>query len=95
MEWFKNIIHLKHTKNYILLFGIFILINSLKALGNEDKLHYRKGLNTYDFEWSPNSKQILFQATEKFGADANYLDRSIYQVRAPGGTPRKLFETPG
>ena len=62
---------------------------------NSIELLFKKDLNTYDFEWSPNSKQILFQATEKFGADANYLDRSIYQVRAPGGTPRKLFETPG
>ena len=68
-------------------------IYSLK--NNSIELLFKKDLNTYDFEWSPNSKQILFQATEKFGADANYLDRSIYQVRAPGGTPRKLFETPG
>jgi len=68
-------------------------IYSLK--NNSIELLFKRNLNTYDFEWSPNSKQILFQATEKFGADANYLDRSIYQVRAPGGTPRKLFETPG
>ena len=61
MEWLKNITHLKHTKNYILLFGIFILINSLKALGNEDKLHYRKGLDTYDFE------NVYFQKSIPYG----------------------------
>ena len=61
MEWLKNITHLKHTKNYILLFGIFILINSLKALGNEDKLYYRKDLNTYDFE------NVYFQKSIPYG----------------------------
>ena len=43
--------------------------------------YYLKDLNTYDFEWSSNSKQILFKLLKNL-ADANYLDRSIYQVRA-------------
>ena len=34
MEWFKNITHLKHTKNYILLFGIFILIFAFNVNSN-------------------------------------------------------------
>ena len=53
-------------------------IYSLK--NNSIELLFKKDLNTYDFEWSPNSKQILFQATEKFGADANYLDLSLIHI---------------
>ena len=59
------------------------------------ELMFKKDINSYDFEWTPNSKHVIFQGTDKFGSDANYLDRSIYQVRAPSGTPRKLFDTPG
>ena len=64
-------------------------IDQLKSWADKSKSDFFSGNINQD----PAS--VAFQATEKFGADANYLDRSIYQVRAPGGTPRKLFETPG
>jgi len=47
------------------------------------------------FKWSSDSKTIVFQATDKTGADRDLLERSIYRVRVPSGNPKKVLETPG
>ena len=52
---FLNINYSKKPKYYIFLFGAFILINSIKVLASEDKLHIGKNNETYDFE------QVYFQ----------------------------------
>ena len=51
----------KKPKYYIFLFGAFILINSLKVLASEDKLHIGKNNETYDFE------QVYFQNSIPYG----------------------------
>lgn len=56
---------------------------------------FKQDLNVASFKWSPNSKSIVFQATEKTGADRDLLERSIYRVKAPKGIPKKILETPG
>ena len=47
------------------------------------------------FEWSEDSKFIVFQAAEKVDTDIEYLESSLYLVKAPSGNPRKIAETPG
>jgi|TARA_Y100000310_G_scaffold212179_1_gene212985 dipeptidyl aminopeptidase/acylaminoacyl peptidase len=56
---------------------------------------FKKDLNVASFVWAPDSKFIVFQATDKTGADRDLLERSIYRVKAPSGNPRKVLETPG
>ena len=48
-----------------------------------------------NFVWSPDSKFIIFQASEKVNIDQEYLESSIYLVKAPSGNPRKIIDTPG
>ncbi len=56
---------------------------------------FKKDLNMASFVWAPDSKSIIFQATDKTGADRDLLERSIYRVKAPSGNPKKVLETPG
>ena len=56
---------------------------------------FKQDLNVASFIWAPDSKTIVFQATEKTGADRDLLERSVYRVRVTGGNPRKVLETPG
>ena len=56
---------------------------------------FKQDLNVASFKWSSDSKTIIFQATDKTGADRDLMDRSIYRVRAPSGNPKKVLETPG
>ena len=56
---------------------------------------FKQDLNVASFKWSSDSKTIVFQATDKTGADRDLLERSIYRVRVPSGNPKKVLETPG
>ena len=56
---------------------------------------YKQNLKVGSFEWASDSKNIIFQATEKTGADRDLLERSIYRVKVPSGNPRKVLGTPG
>ena len=56
---------------------------------------FRQDLNVSLFEWSEDSKFIVFQAAEKVNTDIEYLESSIYIVKSPSGNPRKIAETPG
>ena len=70
-----------------------IWIHNVKT-GQTQKV-YKQNLNVGSFEWVSDSKNIIFQATEKTGADRDLLERSIYRVKVPSGNPRKVLETPG
>ena len=50
MEFLKKISHQKQTGNYIFLFVVFLLMNSLNVLASEKKFYFRKNQRTYDFE---------------------------------------------
>ena len=50
MELFKKITHSKKIIYYFFLLGFFLLFNSLKALGSQNKLHSRKDQIDYNFE---------------------------------------------
>ena len=55
MKFIKNIIYPKQPNYFMFLFGIFLSINTLKALGSEGKFYSKKNHKNYDFE------QIYFQ----------------------------------
>ncbi len=74
------------------------LYNRLWIYDVESKTYetiFRQDLHVSLFEWSPDSKFIIFQAAEKVNTDLEYLESSIYLVKAPSGNPRKITETPG
>ena len=74
------------------------LYNRLWIYDVESKTYetiFRQDLNVSLFEWSPDSKFIIFQAAEKVNTDLEYLESSIYLVKTPSGNPRKITETPG
>ena len=74
------------------------LYNRLWIYDIETKSHetiFRQDLNVSSFEWSEDSKFIVFQAAEKVDTDIEYLESSLYLVKAPSGNPRKIAETPG
>ena len=74
------------------------LYNRLWIYDLETKSHetiFRQDLNISNFVWSPDSKFIIFQASEKVNVDLEYLESSIYLVKAPSGNPRKIINTPG
>ena len=90
----------KMKKNGIdmIVMGESQLYNRLWIYDVESKTYetiFRQDLNVSLFEWSPDSKFIIFQAAEKVNTDLEYLESSIYLVKAPSGNPRKIAETPG
>ncbi len=50
MDFYKNINHSRRNNYYILLFGIFLLINSLKAFASEESFYSRLNQKSYNFE---------------------------------------------
>ena len=56
---------------------------------------FKQNLNVASFTWTPDSRSIVFQGTDKTGSDRDLLERSIYRVKAPNGIPRKVLETTG
>ena len=82
----------------MIVMGESQLYNRLWIYDVESKTYetiFRQDLNVSLFEWSPDSKFIIFQAAEKVNTDLEYLESSIYIVKAPSGNPRKIAETPG
>ena len=82
----------------MIVMGESQLYNRLWIYDVESKTYetiFRQDLNVSLFEWSPDSKFIIFQAAEKVNTDLEYLESSIYLVKAPSGNPRKIAETPG
>ena len=74
------------------------LYNRLWIYDVENKSYetiFRQDLNVSLFEWSEDSKFIVFQAAETVNTDIEYLESSIYIVKSPSGNPRKIAETPG
>lgn len=56
---------------------------------------YDNDLNLLDYRWGPDNRTIIFQATEKPGADPSLMFRKIYRVSIRGGRPRVICETEG
>jgi dipeptidyl aminopeptidase/acylaminoacyl peptidase len=48
-----------------------------------------------DFVWSPDSRTLAFQSTEKSDADSDLMYRRIFSVTVDGGTPRLVVPTEG
>ena len=58
-------------------------------------LIFNNDLHVHDFIWSEDSKTIVFQGTEKPGADPGLMDRVLFKVKIPRNRPRKILNTPG
>ena len=90
----------RRTEGYdMIVMGKEQLYNRLWIFDLETKSHetiFRQDLNVSNFVWSPDSKFIIFQASEKVNIDQEYLESSIcFLVKAPSGNPRKIIDTPG
>lgn len=53
------------------------------------------GLHVWDVVWTPDSRGLIFQATDVPRTDESYLDRKIYLQALPEGEAAPLTPTPG
>ena len=58
-------------------------------------LVFNDDLYVHDFIWSDNNKTIVFQATEKPGADLELMNRKLFKVKIPRNKPKQIISTPG
>jgi len=65
-----------------------------KKTGKSKQL-FKNDLNVWNFRWTPNSRSIVFQATDSPGADPSLMFKRIYRVALQGGRPEKICETKG
>jgi len=52
-------------------------------------------LSVWDFEWSPDGKQLVIQASKTPKTDDSYMFKKLYLVPLEGGEPKLLCETEG
>ncbi|MFQ6618631.1 MAG: alpha/beta fold hydrolase, partial [Fidelibacterota bacterium] len=52
-------------------------------------------LSVWSFEFSPDSKHLLFQATETPKTDDSYMSKKLYTVSLEGGDPQLLTDRKG
>ncbi len=62
--------------------------------GEEHRV-FEEDLAVWEVEWAPDSKTLVFQATEKPLTDDSYMFKKIYTVPAEGGKPTVLCPTEG
>jgi dipeptidyl aminopeptidase/acylaminoacyl peptidase len=56
---------------------------------------FNEGFSVWEFAWSPDSKTIVFQATETPLIDDSYMFRKMYTVSLEGGSPQLFCKTEG
>lgn len=61
----------------------------------ESRQLFERDLSVWSHVWTPDSKALIFQATETPLVDDSYMFKQIYRVSAAGGTPEVVCETPG
>lgn len=64
------------------------------ATGESKKL-VNTNLSMWSFVWSPDSKQLVFQATETPKTDDSYMFKKLYTISVQGGKPKLLCSTKG
>jgi dipeptidyl aminopeptidase/acylaminoacyl peptidase len=64
------------------------------ATGKTQKL-VTANLSVWSFNWSPDGKKLVFQATETPKTDDSYMFKKIYTISAEGGKPTLLCSTEG
>ncbi|RMD92340.1 MAG: S9 family peptidase [Calditrichaeota bacterium] len=64
---------------------------------NTKKAHQvvKEDVSVWSFEWSPDSKQLLVQASPTPKTDDSYMFKQLYTVPVEGGELKKLTETKG
>ena len=72
---------------------IRLWVHNVKS--GERRVLFEDDLSIWEFAWSPDSKTIVFQATETPLIDDSYMFKRIYTASLEDGTPKQLCETEG
>ncbi len=68
----------------------------IQALGSDEAKAIMGEMSVWEFEWSPDGSQIIFQASATPRTDDSYMFKKIYTASTNGHTPPKvLTETKG
>ncbi len=68
----------------------------IQAVGNAESKALTGDMSVWEFEWSPDGSQLVFQASATPRTDDSYMFKKIYTVPSNGQTPPKILtETKG
>lgn len=67
----------------------------LDVVKGETSQPFEKDLSIWNLVWTPDSKDLILQATETPLIDDSYVFQKIYKTAASGGTPQVLCTTEG
>ncbi len=67
----------------------------LDVVNGETSQPFEKDLSIWNLVWTPDSKDLILQATETPLIDDSYVFQKIYKTAASGGTPQVLCTTEG
>lgn len=68
---------------------------SLDVASGETHQLYDADLSAWKFVWTSDSKNLIFQGTDKNLTDESYMFKKIYILPASGGDPKVVCETEG
>ncbi len=61
----------------------------------ESRIVTRDNLQVWSFDWTPDGRQIIYQASERPFTDDRYMFTDNYIVPAVGGQGQKIYDTEG
>ncbi len=67
----------------------------VQAVGGSEAKAVSGERSVWDFDWSPDGSQFVFQASATPATDDSYMFKQIYVVSREGGAPKILTETKG
>lgn len=67
----------------------------LDVASGESKQLYDDNLTAWEFVWTSDSKNLIFQGTDKALTDDSYMFKKIYLLPAAGGDPKVICQTEG
>lgn len=73
-------------------FDLNLYIHNIK---DENANRLTSGFSVFNFEWSPNGKQIAAFTADKNLVDDSYMYKSIYLINSENGQRKKIVQPPG
>lgn len=67
----------------------------MNVMTGESQKVYEEDLSTWSFVWTPDSRTIVFQATDAPRIDDSYMFRKIYRISVTNGHPELVCTTTG
>lgn len=67
----------------------------VQAVGGSEAKAVSGERSVWDFDWSPDASQLVFQASATPATDDSYMFKQIFVVRRDGGATKILTETKG